>query len=140
LYWGFTRPAENSLFDRDYFLTTIIGQGLLGFNVPVPVGASLADYRRKTKGGDPTELQVARQELAGHLSLVEGRTDRALKQFQAASKAERRLTYTEPPFYPRPVAEVWGRVAAKANKPSLSARAFAIAVPMCPAISSKKLR
>jgi tetratricopeptide (TPR) repeat protein len=94
--------------------------------------ASLADYRRKTKRGDPKELQVARQELAGHLSLAAGRTDRALKQFQAASKAERRLTYTEPPYYPRPVAEVWGRVAAKANKPSQSARAFAIALEQYP--------
>jgi hypothetical protein len=46
LLWGFTRPAENSSFDRDYFLTTIVGPGLLGFNVPVPVGASLADYRK----------------------------------------------------------------------------------------------
>ena len=75
---------------------------------------------------------MARQELAGHLALAEGRTGRALKQFQAASKAERRLTYTEPPYYPRPVAEVWGRAAAKANKPSLSARAFAIALEQYP--------
>jgi tetratricopeptide (TPR) repeat protein len=94
--------------------------------------AALADYRARTKRTDPSELQVARLELAGHLSLAEGRTGRALKQFQAASKAERRLTYTEPPYYPRPVAEVWGRTAAKANQPALAARAFAIAKEQYP--------
>jgi hypothetical protein len=75
------------------------------------------EYRTKTKRSDPGELQVARQELAAHLALAEGKTDRALKLFEAASKAERRLIYTEPPYYPRPVAEVWGRVAANAKKP-----------------------
>ena len=94
--------------------------------------AALSDYRTKTSRPDPAELQVARLELAGHLSLAEGRTARALKQFQAASKAERRLTYTEPPYYPRPVAEVWGRAAARANLPALSARAFAIALQQYP--------
>jgi tetratricopeptide (TPR) repeat protein len=94
--------------------------------------AALADYRGKTKRSDPAELQAARLELAGHLSLAEGRTSRALKQFQAASKAERRLTYTEPPYYPRPVAEVWGRTAAKAKRPALAARAFSIALEQYP--------
>jgi tetratricopeptide (TPR) repeat protein len=93
---------------------------------------ALAEYRIKTRRPDPTELQVARLELAAHLSLAQGRTDRALKQFAIASKAERRLTYTEPPYYPRPVAEPWGRAAAKANKPAISARAFEIALEQYP--------
>jgi tetratricopeptide (TPR) repeat protein len=93
---------------------------------------TLAGYRIKTKRSDPSELQVARLELAGHLSAAQGRTDRALKQFAIASKAERRLTYTEPPYYPRPVAEVWGRLAAKAKKPAIAARAFEIALEQYP--------
>ena len=64
--------------------------------------------------------------------MAEGRANRALKQFASASNAERRLTYTEPPYYPRPVAEVWGRAAARAGKPALSARAFQIALEQYP--------
>jgi tetratricopeptide (TPR) repeat protein len=94
--------------------------------------ASLADYRAKTQRPDPAELRVARQELGAHLNLAEGKADRALKQLEVASKAERRLTYTEPPYYPRPVAEVWGRAAAKAGKAGLSSRAFAIALEQYP--------
>jgi hypothetical protein len=71
-------------------------------------------------------------ELAAQLSAAEGRTGRALKQFETASKAERKLTYTEPPYYPRPVAEPWGRLAAKANQTALSARAFRIALEQYP--------
>ena len=69
--------------------------------------ASLADYRAKTHRANPEELEVARLEMQAHLEFADGRADRALKQFAQASKAERRLTYTEPPYYPRPVAEPW---------------------------------
>lgn len=100
---------------------------------------SLADYRAKTRRTDPSELAVARMELAGHLSLAEGRTDRALRQFASASKAERKLTYTEPPYYPRPVAEVWGRLAAKAGKPAVSSKAFAVALEQYPNDSHAKV-
>jgi tetratricopeptide (TPR) repeat protein len=100
---------------------------------------SLSAYRAKTHRADPTELQVARQELSGHLMIAAGELDRAVKQFETASKAERRLTYTEPPYYPRPVAEVWGRVAAKANKPEISARAFRTALEQYPGDAHAKL-
>ena len=73
--------------------------------------AALTDYRTRTKRANPAELEVARQELQAHLELAEGRTGRALKLFDQASKAERQLIYTEPPYYPRPVAEPWGRAA-----------------------------
>jgi hypothetical protein len=75
---------------------------------------------------------VARQEMQAHVELAEGHTDRALKLFEHASKAERRLVYTEPPYYPRPVAEPWGRAALRANKVQLSARAFRIALEQYP--------
>src|SRR5664279_102 len=93
---------------------------------------ALADYRGRTKRANPTELEVARQELQAHLELADGHAGRALKQFEQASKAERRLVYTEPPYYPRPVAEPWGRAALRANKVQLSARAFRIALEQYP--------
>jgi tetratricopeptide (TPR) repeat protein len=94
--------------------------------------AALADFRARTKRDNPTELEVARQELQAHLELADGHTGRALKQFEQASKAERHLVYTEPPYYPRPVAEPWGRAALKANKAGLSERAFRIALEQYP--------
>jgi tetratricopeptide (TPR) repeat protein len=93
---------------------------------------ALTDYRARTKRENPTELAVARLELEAHLELAEGHAGRALKQFELASKAERRLIYTEPPYYPRPVAEPWGRAALKANKAGLSERAFRIALEQYP--------
>jgi tetratricopeptide (TPR) repeat protein len=93
---------------------------------------SLADYRARTHRTNPAELDVARQEMQAHLDLAAGHTDRALKLFEQASKAERHLIYTEPPYYPRPVAEPWGRAALKANKPRLSERAFRVALEQYP--------
>lgn len=93
---------------------------------------ALTDYRTRTKRANPTELEVARQELLAHLELADGHTARALKLFEQASRVERHLVYTEPPYSPRPVAEPWGRTAAKANKASLSERAFHIALEQYP--------
>jgi hypothetical protein len=93
---------------------------------------ALADFRTRAKRPDPPELLVARQELAAHLEFAGGNPARALKLFEAASKAECRLTYTEPPYYPRPVAEVTGRVATGLNKPRQAARAFGIALRQYP--------
>jgi hypothetical protein len=93
---------------------------------------ALTDYRTRTKRENPAELEVARQELMAHLELAEGRSGRALKLFEQASKAERHLIYTEPPYYPRPVAEPWGHAALKANKVGLSERAFRIALEQYP--------
>jgi tetratricopeptide (TPR) repeat protein len=95
--------------------------------------SSLADYRTKTKRpANPPELEVAKQEMQAHLELVAGHTDRALKLFEQASKAERHLVYTEPPVYPRPVAEPWGNAANKAGKTQLAHRAFAVALEQYP--------
>lgn len=94
--------------------------------------ASLADYGAKTHRANPEELLVARLEMQAHLELADGRVDRALKQFAQASKAERRLTYTEPSYYPRPVAEPWGHAALRANKQVEADRAFAIALAQYP--------
>jgi tetratricopeptide (TPR) repeat protein len=93
---------------------------------------ALADFKSKTHRPEPPELQVARQELAGHLEIASGRIDRGLKQLEAASKSERKLTYTEPPYYPRPVAEAWGNAALKNKKPAVAERSFRIALQQYP--------
>jgi tetratricopeptide (TPR) repeat protein len=93
---------------------------------------SLVDFQSKTHRPEPPELQVARQELAGHLEIAYGRIARGLKQLEAASKAERRLTYTEPPYYPRPVAEALGNAALKNRKPAVAERGFRIALQQYP--------
>ena len=94
---------------------------------------SLTDYRAKTKrASNPEELEVARLEMTAHLDLVDGHTAKALKEFETASKAERKLRYTEPPYYPRPVAEPWGRAAQKAGKMDEARRAFRVAQEQYP--------
>ena len=93
---------------------------------------SLAEFRTKTKRPEPAELQVARQELAGHLEAAQGHVDKALKALQNASTAERHLTYTEPPYYPRPVAEALGHLALKHNKASLAEKAYRVALEQYP--------
>jgi hypothetical protein len=97
--------------------------------------AAMLEFRNKTHRVDPDELKVARQELAGHLVVAAGSSGRGLRMLEIASKAERRLTYTEPPYYPRPVAEVAGRVALKMNKPAAAERNFRAALQQYPADS-----
>jgi len=94
--------------------------------------AAMADFQKKTSRPEPPELQVARQEMAGHIEAAEGRTDRALKTLEAASKAERKLVYTEPPFYPRPVAEALGHLASRSQKPEVARKAYAAALAQYP--------
>ncbi len=93
---------------------------------------SMAEFRSKVKRPEPAELQVARRELAGQLAVAQGQIGKGLKLLEAASKAERRLTYTEPPFYPRPVAEALGEAALKNNKSSVAQKAFQVALDQYP--------
>jgi tetratricopeptide (TPR) repeat protein len=94
--------------------------------------ASTQDFQKRTGRPEPPELQVAREEMTGHLEAAEGRSDRALKTLEAASKAERKLTYAEPPQYPRPVAEALGALALRQNKPDVADKAFAVALEQYP--------
>jgi len=96
---------------------------------------AMMNFRDKTKRPDPPELQVAREELAGHLDIAEGHVDKGLKQLETASKAERKLTYTEPPYYPRPVAEALGHAALRSHKPAIAEKSFRIALEQYPADS-----
>lgn len=94
--------------------------------------SSAAAFQTKTKRPEPAELRVARQELAGHLEAAAGHVRKALKQMATASRAERRLTYTEPPYYPRPVAEAQGQLALKNNRVAAAQRAFRTALEQYP--------
>jgi tetratricopeptide (TPR) repeat protein len=94
--------------------------------------AAMADFVKRTGRPEPAELQVARQEMMGHIEAAEGHVDKALKTLEVASKAERKLTYTEPPYYPRPVAEGWGHLALKSQKPDIANRAFRAALEQYP--------
>jgi tetratricopeptide (TPR) repeat protein len=93
---------------------------------------AMAEFRSKTERAEPPELQVARQELAGQLEIAGGHVDKGLKQLETASRAERKLTYTEPPYYPRPVAEARGNAALRNNKPAAAERSFRIALQQYP--------
>jgi tetratricopeptide (TPR) repeat protein len=93
---------------------------------------AMSEFREKTHRPDPPELKVAREEMAGHLAISEGRIGVGIKQLQAASKAERRLTYTEPPYYPRPAAEALGNLALKHHKTSTAEKAFRAALEQYP--------
>jgi tetratricopeptide (TPR) repeat protein len=94
--------------------------------------AAMADFTKRTSRPEPPELQVARMEMAGHIEAAQGRVDRALKALEAASKAERKLTYTEPPYYPRPVAEALGHLASRHQKTDIARKAYAAALEQYP--------
>jgi tetratricopeptide (TPR) repeat protein len=99
---------------------------------------SITEFRDRTHRPEPAELQVARQEMAGHIDIASGQVSHGLKQLDAASKAERKLTYTEPPYYPRPVAEALGHAAMKHGQPALADKAFKIALEQYPADAHAK--
>jgi tetratricopeptide (TPR) repeat protein len=80
----------------------------------------------------PEELGVARAELDAHILLARGKVDRGLRALDRAGAAERRLVYSEPPFYPRPVYEALGRLALKHNRPRLAEHAFRQALEQYP--------
>jgi hypothetical protein len=93
---------------------------------------SLAMFKDKAKRPEPAELAVARLEMNAHIQIAKGNRAQGLKQFEAASKADRRLTYTEPPYYPRPVAEAWGHAASAQGKKALADKAYKIALEQYP--------
>ncbi len=75
-------------------------------------------------GDTPPPLVVARQELDGHIAFAAGKIDQSFRTLQAAVRAERALMYTEPPSYPRPVAEALGRKALEKGKSEIAEDAF----------------
>jgi hypothetical protein len=76
----------------------------------------LKQYEEQMKRKPPVELAVARQELDGHILAAENKIDQSLKALKSASAAQRKLRYSEPPLYPRPVSEAIGEIAMRHGK------------------------
>ena len=95
--------------------------------------AALKNLKLKTKSKDsPKPLLVARQELDGQIAFAAGKIDKSLATLQAAVRAERALLYTEPPSYPRPVAEALGRKALEKGRLRIAEDAFRQALEQYP--------
>jgi tetratricopeptide (TPR) repeat protein len=86
--------------------------------------AALQQYAQVVKRKAPEELTVAREELTGHIQAAEGKVGKGLKTLENASKMQRKLRYSEPSYYPRPVAEALGEVALRNGKRSTAESAF----------------
>ncbi len=93
---------------------------------------SFREFVAKVKRQPTEELQVARIELDGHIAASAHRYKRALNVLQTASDRERRLVYSEPPYYPRPVALALGDVAAKTGDRVRAAKAYRWALEQFP--------
>ncbi len=81
-------------------------------------------YETVVKRKPPVELTVAREELSGHIFAASGKVGKGLKTLESASKKQRQLRYSEPAYYPRPVAEALGEVALRHGKRSTAEAAF----------------
>ena len=90
------------------------------------------DFEKQVKAAPPREFAVALQDVQGFIHLAEGKSKRAWKVFESASKAELALRYNEPPIYPRPVAEAWGQAALRAGNRKLAEKVFRIALHEMP--------
>ncbi len=86
--------------------------------------AMLKDYEAQVKHKAPPELLVARQELDGHVLAAEGKTKQAMNAFGTAATAQRKLRYSEPPYYPRPVDAATGEAALKMGQLTEAENAF----------------
>ncbi len=71
---------------------------------------AMGEFLRLTNFPLPEELSVARRELDGHYLWLTGEPTRAIEALQEAQVREQQLRYTEPTWYPRPVAEVLKRL------------------------------
>ena len=91
------------------------------------------DVRKTTFDRDAPELAVARLEVRGQLQIAEGKLDEGIRTLLRASERESRLVYSEPSWYPRPVAEGLGWTALRHRRLPDAKRAFATALRQYPA-------
>jgi tetratricopeptide (TPR) repeat protein len=75
---------------------------------------ALGEFLRVTSYSVPEELIVARMELDGHYYWLTGEANRAVERLQEARSRESHLRYTEPTWYPRPIAEVLKKITGEA--------------------------
>jgi predicted negative regulator of RcsB-dependent stress response len=80
----------------------------------------------------PPALAAARLELDGHVLAALHRGPEALAVYERASTEERALRYTEPPAYPRPIAEVAGQLALALGDRARAAKFFETALEQYP--------
>lgn len=71
---------------------------------------AIGEFLRLTNFPVPEEIAVARLELDGHYLWLQGEPHHAIEKLEEAQVRERQLRYTEPTYYPRPVAEVLKRL------------------------------
>lgn len=95
--------------------------------------ASLTQYAEQVKRKPPVELTIAREELEGHIAAASGQVDHGLKILAKAARAERAMTYSEPPYYPRPAYEAMGQVALRNGRLEEAEAAFRQALDQYPA-------
>jgi tetratricopeptide (TPR) repeat protein len=86
--------------------------------------AALKQYEQDVKRKPPAELVVGRQELEGHILAAQGKADEGFNALGSAAMAQRKLRYSEPPFYPRPVDEAIGEVSLRLGRLSDAEVAF----------------
>ena len=86
--------------------------------------AALKQYEQDVKRKPPAELVVGRQELEGHILAAQGKVNDAVNALGNAAMAQRKLRYSEPPFYPRPVDEAIGEVSLRLGRLSDAEVAF----------------
>ncbi|MBY0374921.1 MAG: hypothetical protein K2Q23_13065 [Bryobacteraceae bacterium] len=88
----------------------------------------VAELTKLTFDREAYELRVAETELRGHLLIADGRIDDGFRTLQGASDRDQRSRYSEPPWYPRPVAEAMGWQALRHQKYDLAKRSFETAL------------
>jgi tetratricopeptide (TPR) repeat protein len=93
---------------------------------------SLAQYKEKVQLPVAEVLVAARAELDGHLKLADGKVGAGLKKLEQAANMERRMIYSEPPYYPRPVLEALGQAALKNGRLPQAESAFRRALDQYP--------
>jgi tetratricopeptide (TPR) repeat protein len=86
--------------------------------------SAFKQYEDLMKKKAPAELLVAREELNGHIQVAQGKLKEGLNTLGSAAAAQRKLRYSEPPYYPRPVNEALGEIALKNGKVSEAVVAF----------------
>ena len=88
----------------------------------------LKRFAKATEEDVPPPLLVAREELKAHLASSRKQDAEALDLFEKASEQEQALRYQEPPSYPRPIAELSGRLALRLGQRERAARNFRTAL------------
>lgn len=93
--------------------------------------ASMQEHiKRSTAGLEP--LRIAALELEATIEARAGKRSASKRRFDEAALREASMLYTEPPAYPRPVAEGWGHVALETGDYKTADKAYLQALTIEP--------